>query len=172
MAILAAHSPISALGEILHAAVLLGPDAWGNSDKSGVPPQDAFSRDLLRLFTLLRDRRIPYLLVGGIALLRYVAGRNTQDVDLVLSVESLGEIPEIQMSDQNRDFAPANFGTVRTDLLFTANPLFGAVLKGYATSHRFHEIDVPCATVEGPILLKLYALPSLYRAGRPAPYNS
>jgi hypothetical protein len=30
---------------------------------------------------------------------------------------------------------------------------------------RFVEQDIPCATVEGLILLKLYALPSLYRQG-------
>lgn len=157
MATLAAHSPVSALGEILHAALFLGPDAWGSSGAGGMPPQDAFSHDLLRLFTLLRDRRIPYLLVGGIALLRYIDGRNTQDVDLVLSVESLGRMPEIQVSDRNREFARGRFGTVRTELLFTANPVFEAALNRYATSHQFHEFDVSCATVEGLILLKLYA---------------
>jgi len=37
------------------------------------------------LFRLLSERRIRYLLVGGVALLRYVPGRNTEDVDLLLA---------------------------------------------------------------------------------------
>src|SRR3989442_14840721 len=39
------------------------------------------------------------------------------------------------------------------------------VQRRYATVHAVHERDIPCATVEGLVLLKLYALPSLYRQG-------
>jgi len=49
------------------------------------------------------------------------------------------------------------------DLLFTFNPLFKIVKERFATKHRFAELEVPAATVEGLIVLKLYALPSLYR---------
>ena len=49
--------------------------------------------------------------------------------------------------------------------LQTSNPLFDEVRKHYTTSRRFVEQEIPCATVEGLILLKLYALPSLYRQG-------
>ena len=45
----------------------------------------------------------------------------------------------------------------------TSNPLFDEVRKGYTTSKRFVEQEIVCVTVEGLILLKLYALPSLYR---------
>ena len=37
--------------------------------------------------------------------------------------------------------------------------------EGFGTIHRFAELDVSTATPEGLILLKLYALPSLYRQG-------
>lgn len=117
------------------------------------------------LFALLKDRKVDYLLVGGIALLRYIDGRNTEDIDLLLSIESLTTLPELKVSDQNPSFARATFGELRVDLLLTANPLFNLVQQRFATVHRFHEIDVRCATVEGLILLKLYALPSLYRQG-------
>jgi hypothetical protein len=50
-------------------------------------------------------------------------------------------------------------------VLLTSNPLFEEVRKRYASVRRFVEQDIPCATVEGLILLKLYALPSLYRQG-------
>jgi len=48
-------------------------------------------------------------------------------------------------------------------LLFTFNPLFKTVAEKFATVHSFAELNVPAATVEGLIVLKLYALPSLYR---------
>jgi hypothetical protein len=49
------------------------------------------------------------------------------------------------------------------DLLLTRNPLFKLVAEQFATNHRFAEMEVPAVTVDGLIVLKLYALPSLYR---------
>jgi hypothetical protein len=130
------------------------------------PAPDAnLPQQIYDLFSLLRERNVDYLLVGGIALLRYIDGRNTEDIDLLLSVESLATLPEIVLADQNPFFARGSFQSLRVDLLLTANPLFKLVREKFATSHRFHEIEVRCATVEGLVLLKLYALPSLYRQG-------
>ncbi|MSU61018.1 MAG: hypothetical protein EXS31_01265 [Pedosphaera sp.] len=39
------------------------------------------------------------------------------------------------------------------------------VQQGFGTTHRFAELDVSTATPEGLVLLKLYAMPSLYRPG-------
>ena len=50
-------------------------------------------------------------------------------------------------------------------MLLTSNSLFEKVRRSYTTTQRFVEQDIPCASVEGLILLKLYALPSLYRQG-------
>jgi hypothetical protein len=47
----------------------------------------------------------------------------------------------------------------------TRNPLFDKVKREYTTVQTFMEQNIPCATVEGLLLLKLYALPSLYRQG-------
>jgi len=44
------------------------------------------------------------------------------------------------------------------DLLLTKNPLFKIVAEKFATKHPFEELSVPMATVEGMILLKLFAL--------------
>ena len=49
------------------------------------------------------------------------------------------------------------------DLLLTRNPLFKRVAEKFATRHRFAELAVPVVTVEGFIVLQLYALPSRYR---------
>jgi hypothetical protein len=45
----------------------------------------------------------------------------------------------------------------------TKNPLFDMVSRRYATNGQFGTRSVRVATVEGLLLLKLYALPSLYR---------
>lgn len=165
---LAINAPLARLAEILHAAMALGPDAWGKKQpRDDAPAQSGsdLSRDLLDLFTLLRDRQVPYLLVGGVALLKYIDGRNTEDIDLLLSAASLADLPELHVTSQTHDFARAQFRGLRVDLLLTANPVFKLAAERHATSHTFGEITVPCATPEGLLLLKLYALPSLYRQG-------
>ena len=91
-------------------------------------------------------------------------GRNTEDIDLI-SVSSFQKLPEIAMISQDANFARGTFETLQIDFLLTRNPFFAMVQRRYATVHAFHERDIPCATVEGLLLLKLYALPSLYRQG-------
>ena len=118
-----------------------------------------------RLFGLLEGRGIEYLLVGGIALLKYVEGRNTEDIDLIMAISSLERLPEIHKVSQEKDFARGDFEGVQIDLLLTSNPLFETARRRYATRQRFAEREIPCATPEGLVLLKLYALPSLYRQG-------
>jgi hypothetical protein len=51
----------------------------------------------------------------------------------------------------------------------TRNRLFQYVQRQYTTTREFAGRSVRCATVEGLLLLKLYALPSLYRQGNFAP---
>jgi len=131
----------------------------GPSAKPSLPvPQDA-----LDLFRLLADRHADYLLVGGLAMLTYVQGRNTRDVDLLMSAATLRKIPELVIVEESEYFARATYRSVQVDLLLTKNPLFKHVAKQFATQHRFAELSVPAVTVEGLIVLKLYALPSLYR---------
>lgn len=118
-----------------------------------------------KLFEVLHEREIDYLLVGGVAMLGYVEGRNTEDIDLILAVSDLEKLPEITVESRDADFARGTFERLRVDLLLSSNPLFEKVGRHYATNMRFVERDVRCATVEGLLLLKLYALPSLYRQG-------
>ena len=126
---------------------------------------DALLQAVARLFTLLHERQIAHLLVGGIAMLHYVQGRNTEDIDLIVSVSSLQKLPEIVLISQDANFARGTFENLQIDFLLTRNPFFAMVQRRHATVQSFHERDIPCATVEGLLLLKLYALPSLYRQG-------
>ena len=133
-------------------------------------PSDLMKADSLfmpvdRLFALLEERKIEYVMVGGVALLTYVEGRNTQDLDLIMALPSLAKMPEIEILNQDIYFARGRFGELQIDILLTRNPLFEEVRLSYSTEKQFMERKIRCATVEGLILLKLYALPSLYRQG-------
>ena len=116
------------------------------------------------LFTDLRAVKVDYVLVGGVALLSYVPGRNTQDVDLIIAPKQLSKL-DWQATVQDNDFGKANYHGFQVDLLLTTNPLFAYVQRKERTTITFDDINVPCATREGLVLLKLYALPSLYRQG-------
>ena len=126
---------------------------------------DSLLTQVEQLFTLLDTRKIDYVLVGGIALLTYVEGRNTQDIDLIMALPSLEKLPEIKVENQDMYFVRGKFGELQIDILLTKNPLFAKIEKKYVTDKQFLERTIRCATVEGLLLLKLYALPSLYRQG-------
>src|SRR5512138_414111 len=126
---------------------------------------DALLAQVEELFHLLDSRKTDYVLVGGIALLTYVEGRNTQDIDLIMALPSLQKIPEIKITSQDTHLAHGQFGELQVDVLLTENPLFDKVARKYSTERQFLDRSIRCATVEGLLLLKLFALPSLYRQG-------
>jgi hypothetical protein len=114
------------------------------------------------LFDELDAKDVDYVLVGGVALLAYVEGRNTEDIDLIVSPGDLGKLPW-DAEAQDADFARATYRGIRVDLLLRTNPLFDEVAKTARTTVPFQGRPVVTATREGLLLLKLYALPSLYR---------
>src|SRR5215207_4851997 len=126
---------------------------------------DSLLTQVEQLFNLLDSRKVDYVLVGGIALLTYVEGRNTQDIDLIMALPSLSKLPEVKIDNQDKDFVRGKFGELQIDVLLTKNPLFAKVEKSYTTTKQFRDRTIRCATVEGLLLLKLFALPSLYRQG-------
>jgi len=149
------------IGEVIRNAVVFNL----RNARSDSVNADSLIETVAHFFTLLRERQVEYVLVGGIALLQYVEGRNTEDIDLIMGLSSLEKLPEIEVETEDRDFTRGKFGHLKVDILLTSNPLFERVSKHYVTTQRFVEHEIPCATVEGLILLKLYALPSLYRQG-------
>jgi len=126
---------------------------------------DSLPQTIQCLFDLLKQRQVDYVLVGGVALLTYVEGRNTQDIDLIMALSSLEKLPEIKIGSRDLYFARGEYEGLQIDILLTENPLFDQVRKNHTTERHFREQDIPTATVEGLLLLKLYALPSLYRQG-------
>ncbi len=94
------------------------------------------------LFTLLAQRRITSALAGGVALLHDVQGRHTNDV------------------------ARAMFAELPVDILLARNAFFGTYIDSMPNQLRC--LNKPFVTIEGLLLLKLYALCSRYRQGNMA----
>jgi hypothetical protein len=73
MPTLADGATLGSVAEIIHAAIALGPAAWGRE----LMPQahmagdieDRLKSQLIELFQTLHDRKVAYVLVGGIAML-------------------------------------------------------------------------------------------------------
>jgi hypothetical protein len=73
--------PKVSIGQVVRRAIVFNFRNW----RGGPVNADPLPAAVTRLFTLLDERRIDYALVGGIALLQYVEGRNTEDIDLILA---------------------------------------------------------------------------------------
>lgn len=149
------------IGNVIQNALIFNLKNWDNGNMEITSLKQA----VLDLFSLLQKRNIDYVLVGGIALLQYIEGRNTEDIDLIMSLSSLKNLTEIEVSSQNTNFVRGAFNGLQIAILLTQNQLFEQVQKNYKTTQTFVEQDISVATVEGLLLLKLYALPSLYRQG-------
>ena len=149
------------IGNIIRNAVVFNVKNW----IGGRMNSDPLIQSVQDLFAILEQRKIDYVLVGGIALLHYVEGRNTQDLDLLMSLAYLEKLPEFKVSSRDMDFVRADYGELQIDVLLTQNPLFKKVHDQYSKVQRFLDRDIPIASVEGLLLLKLYVLPSLYRQG-------
>jgi hypothetical protein len=147
------------IGTVIHNAIVFNLRNWAG----GMMHSDSSIQSIQELFSILEQRKIDYVLVGGIALLHYVEGRNTQDIDLLMTLASLEKLPELQITSQDLDIVHAKYKELQIDILLTKNPLFKRVHRHYSKIQRFLDRDIPLATVEGLLLLKLSALPSLHR---------
>lgn len=150
------------IGEVIQNGVVFNLRNWQDAsvDMQNLP------QTVERLFKLLDERKIDYVLVGGVAMLQYVEGRNTQDIDLIVAPEALNHLSEIEITGRQDTFARGIFLGLRVDLLFTNHKLFAEVRQKHSSIQPFQNRNIRCATVEGMLLLKLYALPSLYRQGQ------
>ena len=149
------------IGDVIRNAVVFNIKNW----RGGMMNSDSLIQSIQDFFTILEQRNIDYVLVGGIAILRYIEGRNTQNLDVLMAVSSLEKLPELHVSSQEMYFVRASYKELQIDILLTQNPLFEKVHRQYSKVEKFLDRNIPLATVEGLLLLKLYALPSLYRKG-------
>lgn len=149
------------IGNVIRHARLFNAQRWQGARFT----MDNLLQAVDTLFALLEQRKIAYVLVGGVAILQYIQGRNTEDIDLIVSTTAIKKLPEIEITAQDAYFARGQYLGLQVDFLLTRNPLFSQIKKKHVVRRSFFERDILSATVEGLILLKLYALPSLYRQG-------
>lgn len=149
------------IGSVIRNAVVFDVKNW----LGGAMNSDSLFQSVQDFFAILEQRKIDYVLVGGVAILHYIEGRNTQDLDLLMAVSSLEKLPELKISSRDMYFVRANYNELQIDVLLTQNPLFKRVHDHYSKVEKFLDRKIPLATVEGLLLLKLYALPSMYRQG-------
>ena len=131
------------------------------------------SREAEEFFDLLEARQVSFLLVGGLAMLAHVRGRNTEDVDLIISVPDRRRLePEVAVTEPGgpgQPFAVGRYKQLRIDYRDAAEPFFKLVAERYGERRRFDFLaggrPLACATPEGLMLLKLYALPHVTRQG-------
>ena len=149
------------IGTIIQNARVFNIQHW--RDK-GMPMNDILS-NVITLFTLLNQRKVSFVLAGDLIMLQHVQGRNTEDIDLIVALSSLKEIPEITITEKDVYFARGDYQGLQIDFLLTKNPLFARIKKAYTIEQTFLEQRMTCVTVDGLVLMKLYALPSLYCQG-------
>jgi len=144
-------------GKIIALAHLANPATFGSRMSTDYP-------ELVSSFlSLLRHREIPFVVVGGIALLQHVRGRNTDDIDLIISAPRLADIPELKIAERSDMFAYGSFSELRVDILFAEHKVFKMVAADFSVDMQYQIGVLPTANIDGLILLKLFALPSLYR---------
>lgn len=99
------------IGNTVRNAVLFNAQRW-----QGVPAaMDELLQSVSDLFTLLEARKIRYVLVGGIALLQYIQGRNTEDIDLVINITALKKLPEVTITSKDVFFARGTYQGLQID---------------------------------------------------------
>ena len=117
------------IGQVVRNAVLFN---FKNSIGRPVNEQ-VLLQSVDNLFKLLEKRKIEYVLVGGIALLQYIEGRNTEDIDLIVALSALKQLPEVTILSQDDYFAQGKLADLKIDFLLTKNRLFQYVQQHHTT---------------------------------------
>lgn len=166
MSMASSISSIRTLAAVLSNAQVFDPKKW-NTFMSQADLNQLIAA-VEQLFDDLSCSGVPYLLVGGIAMLTYIEGRNTQDIDLIMGRGDLDELEKMEITGEDKNFIRAEYQGLQVDLLLTQNSLFEQIRQQYKTEIEWGDqrLPIPCATPEGLVILKLYALPSLYRQGQ------
>ena len=108
--------PTVHIGQVIKNALVFNPKNWrGNGVNYGSIPNS-----VSQLFAVLNERQVDYVLVGGVALLQYIEGRNTEGIDLIMALPALKTLPEIEIVSQDINFARGKFGELQIYLLLTS----------------------------------------------------
>lgn len=138
---------------------------WRAKSHSVLMSHAELPHDVERFLSAMESANMDCLLVGGLALLTYVSGRNTEDIDLIAKLSDLKAIEGIVVDEENAKSARAHFGQLEVDVLRASDPFFAHIAEKFSNEGEFVGHQMQVASPQGLALLKLYALPSLYRQG-------
>lgn len=139
----------------------------------GSPPNPDFQGLIARVSRSLEEREIPFMLIGGQAVLLHGEPRLTQDVDVTLGVspDRVQEILEIVeaarlvvLPEEPAAFARETFVLpaeepetgLRVDFIFSTTPYESQAIDR-AVRVEMEGVEVPFAAVEDLLLHKLFA---------------
>ena len=150
--------------EIIYAANAFNIQNWSSDYKMNF---DNLPNSVDKFLKLLAQNGIDIVIVGGIALLAYMQDRNTQDLDLIVSKDDFNKIsPSLKTVEADENFANCEtYDGLNVDFLFAENAIFKYVKKVFCQKRNFQEGVFYIATVEGLVLMKLYAWADLYLNG-------
>ncbi len=151
--------------EIIYSANAFNTRNWFNDYKMN---SDNLPKSVDSFLKLLSQNKIDIVIVGGIALLSYMQDRNTQDLDLIVSKADFYKISaSLKVVESDENFANCEtFDGLKVDFLFTDNAIFNYVKKAFCQKRDYQEGSFYIATVEGLVLMKLYAWADLYFNGK------
>ena len=132
-----------------------------------------FPRFLARLAVALRDEKIPFMLIGGQAVLLHGRPRLTEDIDVTLGASpdelpsvlracaalGLRPLPEDVEGFARRTFVLPAFDPdtrIRVDLIFSSTPYERQAIRR-AVTVELEGVPVPFAAAEDLVLHKLFA---------------
>ncbi len=92
--------------------------------------------------------------------------RPTNDFDFIISKRDIDQLPELIKESSDRNFGRYSYEGTRIDALYRGNPIFEYVMSHCLDSALIDGKNIVRASPEDIILLKLYALPSLYQQGQ------
>ncbi len=122
---------------------------------------------LVTFVTLLESKGIEYALVGGAALLTMDdCKRPTDDFDFIVSRRDIEQLQELTQHSSDRNFGRYLYQGTQIDARYRDNPIFEYVMGHCLDSAVIEGKEIVRASPTGIILLKLYALPSLYQQGQ------
>ncbi len=161
------NSPVNISRVLANAAVF---DFQRHATRESFMDASNISQEAEELFDLLETRGTPFLLVGGLAMLAHVRGRNTEDVDLIISVPDQRRLePEVSLVEAGSPFSMGRYKQLGVDYLDAGAPFFRLIAGRYGERRRFDFLrggrELACANPAGLMLLKMHALPHVTRAG-------
>lgn len=159
------ESDKACIKEIIYSANAFNTQNWLNGYKMN---PDNLPKSVDNFLKLLAENKIDIVIVGGIALLAYMQDRNTQDLDLIISRTDFAKIsPALNILESDDNFANCETADgLKVDFLFTDNAIFNYVKKVFCQKRAYQEGSFFIATVEGLVLMKLYAWADLYLNGK------